>query len=77
MPEYEEDEYEDDNINDKNENKSKYLGIMFNCCNAYGRIYKTRDGKAYAGHCPKCMRQIRIKVGEGGTDTRFFNAQWD
>jgi len=74
MPEYDE-EYEDEEIKNENDAKTKYLGIMFNCCNAYGRIYKTRDGKAYAGHCPKCMRQIRIKVGDGGTDTRFFNAQ--
>lgn len=60
---------------EKNEKKTKYLGIMFNCCNAYGRIYKNKEGTAYAGHCPKCLRQLRIPVGEGGTDTRFFNAQ--
>jgi len=55
--------------------KSNFLGIMFNCCNIYGRIYKNKEGTAYVGHCPKCMRSIRIKVGEGGTNTRFFNAQ--
>ena len=60
---------------EKTEKKSNYLGIMFKCCNAYGRIYKTKDNTAYAGHCPKCMKSIRVKIGEGGTNTRFFNAQ--
>jgi len=61
---------------EKEEKKqSNYLGIMFNCCNIYGRIYKNKDKTAYVGHCPKCMRSLRVKIGEGGTNTRFFNAQ--
>jgi len=60
---------------EKDKKQSNYLGIMFNCCNIYGRIYKNKDKTAYVGHCPKCMRPIRVKIGEGGTDTRFFNAQ--
>lgn len=59
----------------KDEKKSNYLGIMFNCCNVYGRIYKNKEGKAYTGRCPKCMRTIKIPIGESGTNTRFFNAQ--
>ncbi len=55
--------------------KSNYLGIMFNCCKVYGRIYKNKDGTAYVGHCPKCMRTIKIPVGQGGTNARFFNAE--
>jgi len=60
---------------EKIQKKSNYLGIMFNCCNIYGRIYKNKEGTAYVGRCPKCMRSIRIKVGEGGTNQRFFNAE--
>jgi len=60
---------------EKDKKQSNYLGIMFNCCNIYGRIYKNKDKTAYVGHCPKCMRPIRVKIGEGGTSTRFFNAQ--
>lgn len=59
---------------EKSEKKSNYLGIMFNCCNVYARIYKNRDGSAYVGRCPKCMRTVRVQVGEGGTNQRFFNA---
>ena len=59
----------------ENENKNKFLGILFDCCNVYGRIYKNKEGTFYQGRCPKCMRLIKIKVGEGGTSSRFFRAQ--
>lgn len=54
--------------------KKKYLGIMFKCCSVYGRIYENKDKTAYVGKCPRCMRSIRVKIGEGGTNTRFFEA---
>lgn len=58
------------------ENKDKkFLGIMFMCCSVYGRIYKNKECTAYVGRCPKCMRTIKIPVGEGGVDRRFFGAQ--
>lgn len=60
---------------EKDKKGSNYLGIMFNCCSVYGRIYKNKDGNAYVGRCPRCMRTIKIPVGEGGTSRRFFNAQ--
>lgn len=59
---------------DENSPKS-FLGIMFNCCSVYGRIYKNKEGTAYVGRCPKCMRTIKVDVGEGGTNKRFFSAQ--
>ena len=58
----------------KNEGR-KYLGIMFECCNIYSRIYQNKEGTAYVGRCPKCMRLVRVPIGEGGTNTRFFRAQ--
>lgn len=60
--------------NEKFEKRS-YIGIMFNCCNTYGRVYKNKEGTAYVGRCPRCMRSVKVKVGEGGTDRRFFNAE--
>lgn len=66
-------------MNNENETKKtekrSYLGIMFNCCNTYGRVYKNKEGTAYVGRCPKCMRSVKVSVGEGGTDRRFFNAE--
>lgn len=53
----------------------KFLGILFECCGVYGRIYQNKDGTAYVGRCPKCMRAISVKIGEGGTGQRFFRGQ--
>lgn len=57
-----------------NKPKLNFLGIMFNCCGVYGRIYKNKDLTAYEGCCPKCRRKLSVKIGSGGTNQRFFNA---
>ena len=55
-----------------NEAKKKYLGLKFSCCGVYSRVYVNRDGTAYEGRCPKCLKPVKLKIGEGGTDSRFF-----
>lgn len=52
-----------------------WIGIHFDCCGVYSRIYRNAEGTAYKGWCPQCMRRIRLCVGQGGTDARFFTAQ--
>lgn len=54
--------------------KRQFLGIMFECCNVYGRIYKNKEGTAYIGKCPKCLKNVMVKVGKEGTNNRFFRA---
>ena len=50
----------------------KFIGVKFNCCGIYVRIYINKEGTLYEGRCPKCFRSVKFKVGEGGTDHRFF-----
>ena len=52
--------------------KRKFLGIWFDCCHVYGRLYKNATGDAYVGRCPKCMRPVRVNIGGEGTNRRFF-----
>ena len=52
--------------------KRAYISVRFACCGVYQRIYRSADGRRYEGHCPKCAKPVRFKVGPGGTDARFF-----
>lgn len=52
----------------------KFIGILFECCNVYRRIYKNEKKQVYSGRCPKCGRLAEVKIGPGGTDQRFFKA---
>ncbi|GMW02835.1 MAG: hypothetical protein AMXMBFR84_39710 [Candidatus Hydrogenedentota bacterium] len=49
-----------------------FLGVRFNCCGVYSRIYLNRTGTAFAGHCPRCAAPLTIKVGPGGSDSKFW-----
>ncbi|MDR1480353.1 MAG: hypothetical protein LBJ00_15565 [Planctomycetaceae bacterium] len=55
------------------EMKRRFVGVRFNCCCVYWRIYVNSSGTAYEGRCPKCGKSVRLKVGSGGTDNRFFD----
>ena len=55
--------------------KRQFLGIIFECCNVYGRIYKNKEGTAYVGKCPRCLKTVIVRVEEGGTNNRFFKAR--
>ena len=51
----------------------KFLGVKFNCCQVYYRIYINRAGTHYEGACPKCGRRIKVKIDpRSGTNNRFF-----
>lgn len=57
------------------EKKKRFLGILFDCCNVYRRIYINKEKNAYEGRCPTCFREVRVLIGSEGTSTRFFNAR--
>ena len=52
----------------------RFVGVHFVCCDVYTRVYINRDATAYEGNCPKCARRVRLRIGPGGTDSRFFTA---
>jgi len=53
----------------------RFVGVQFTCCDVYSRVYINRDETAYEGNCPKCAKRVRLTIGPGGTDARFFTAR--
>ena len=51
-----------------------WLGVHFDCCGVYARVYRNAEGTAYSGRCPHCTRRLSFRVGRGGTHARFFTA---
>lgn len=56
-------------------NGRPYIGITFECCRVYARVYRNPGEPFYHGRCPKCLRMIRLRVGPDGTPSRFFTAE--
>jgi hypothetical protein len=59
---------------DKPAGQRRFIGIHFACCDRYARIYVNREETAYIGNCPRCLRQVTLKIGPGGSSERFFTA---
>jgi hypothetical protein len=52
----------------------RFVGVQFVCCDVYSRVYINRDQTAYEGNCPRCAKRVRLRIGPGGTNARFFTA---
>ena len=50
----------------------RFVGIMFDCCNIYGRLYLSKQRTAFEGRCPRCYRQVSVPASENGVDARFL-----
>ena len=49
-----------------------FVSVHFACCGVHTRVYRTADGTAYRGRCPRCGVAVNFRVGDNGTTARFF-----
>jgi hypothetical protein len=49
-----------------------FLGVTFECCRIYQRIYLNAAKTAFVGWCPRCALKIEIKVDPNGERSQFF-----
>ncbi len=49
-----------------------FVGVQFQCCGAYSRIFLNPPETAFAGYCPRCGRRVEFPVSETGSNDRFF-----
>jgi hypothetical protein len=53
----------------------RFIGVLFDCCGVYARIYRQPDECVYAGRCPKCLRTLTVHVRPDGSRARIFRAE--
>jgi hypothetical protein len=51
-----------------------WIGVHFDCCGVYARVFRDRAAAAYVGACPRCRRSLRVPIGPEGTSQRLFRA---
>ncbi len=52
-----------------------WISVYWKCCKTYSRVYRNAQATMYVGHCPKCAKPVRAKIGAEGVSTRFFQAE--
>lgn len=52
-----------------------WIGIHFQCCGVYTRVYRQREASSYEGRCPKCTAKVSLRVGPDGVAARVFTAR--
>ena len=55
--------------------RKPFVGIIFNCCKAYGRIYLDRSATAFEGRCPRCLKRVVLQISEEGSTDRFLRVE--
>ncbi len=60
---------------EKTGQKRPFIGLRWECCGRYTRVFRHVDESHYQGRCPGCGKSVRIEVAPGGTESRFFRVR--
>lgn len=51
-----------------------WVGVYYECCDAYSRVYRRREDLCYRGRCPRCGASVSIRVGPSGIAAKMLIA---
>ena len=52
-----------------------WIGVLFECCGVYARVYREPSAERYDGRCPRCGVPVMVRVSPDGVETSFVRAQ--
>jgi hypothetical protein len=52
-----------------------WIGVHFECCGIYARVYRDVSADRYESRCPKCAAPITIRVSPDGVSTNIVRAR--
>lgn len=52
-----------------------WIGVHFECCGVYVRVYRERGADRYESRCPRCATPITVRVSPDGVTTSFIRAR--
>ena len=55
--------------------RKHFVGIFWECCRVYSRIYLNKNKTAYVGWCPRCTKRVQMNISPTGSKGRFFNVK--
>lgn len=51
-----------------------WIGVRYECCGTYTRVYRRLSDSQYRGRCPRCGAGIVVRVGPNGVQSRILIA---
>ena len=52
--------------------RPRFVGIHFQCCRVYSRVFVNQQGTAYVGNCPRLWAESDIENRAGRNGCPFF-----
>ncbi len=52
-----------------------WIGVLFECCGVYARVYREPSVARYDGRCPRCGVPVTVRVSPEGVESSFIRAQ--
>lgn len=59
-------------VTSESSGRRPFIGVFFDCCGTYQRVYLERAGTFFSGRCPRCAKLLKVKAAAWGDSRRMF-----